>query len=212
MSSARQPAWLELLPSEILGVVVKCLFTNDMKHLSCVSKRLRDVSIPYLFRGVRFSFSDSGLLGLRRLMLSGVRQYVVSFTYVIPELLRPETTDFEYFRRSILPPENYAACGSFRPGLTVPYMLVYDTFKAISIEQQGLVGKNEDVTVLSAVFRRLPRLSELNLCFCQTLTKEHWMALFMDQTVEISTYGHHLPVLSSSLKVGRDFESTRLPV
>lgn len=89
MSSGHQQAWLEPLPAELLYLVVKQLLIQDLKHLSCVSKRLRNVCLPYLFHEVRFSCSASGLDGLRRLMLSDVRQYVVSFTYMIPELLRP---------------------------------------------------------------------------------------------------------------------------
>lgn len=89
MSSEHQPTRLGLLPTEILYVVVEHLFVQDMRHLSCASGRLREVCMPNLFRNVRFPFSDSGFDGLRRLLLSDVRHYVVSFTYVIPELLRP---------------------------------------------------------------------------------------------------------------------------
>ncbi|CAG8879497.1 unnamed protein product [Penicillium salamii] len=170
---------LESLPTEILRVVVSHLFIQDMKHLASASKRLRDVCLPYLFHNVVFSFSDSGLDGLRLLMQSDVRQYVVSFTYLIPELLRPAE-------------------------LYVPYVLVYDTFSAICKEQQKIVENQEDAIALSAVFRLLPRLTELGLRFCQTLVQEHWVGCFMDQTVERYTYGHHLCIISNALKIGRD--------
>jgi hypothetical protein len=89
MSSAHQFTLLELLPNEILYMVVQLLCMYDVGHLAFTSNRLREVCIPYLFRNVRFSFSSSGFGELRRLLLSDVRQNVVSFTYVIPELLRP---------------------------------------------------------------------------------------------------------------------------
>ncbi|CAG7937912.1 unnamed protein product [Penicillium nalgiovense] len=199
---------LESLPTEILRVVVSHLFIQDMKHLASASKRLRDVCLPYLFHNVVFSFSDSGLDGLRLLMQSDVRQYVVSFTYLIPELLRPETMDFEFFRCNILPPGNYAMWlktdRSEPAELYVPYVLVYDTFSAICKEQQKIVENQEDAIALSAVFRLLPRLTELGLRFCQTLVQEHWVGCFMDQTVERYTYGHHLCIISNALKIGRD--------
>jgi hypothetical protein len=89
MSSAHQFTLLELLPNEILYMVVQLLCMYDVGHLAFTSNRLREVCIPYLFCNVRFSFSASGFSELRRLLLSDVRQNVVSFTYVIPELLRP---------------------------------------------------------------------------------------------------------------------------
>ncbi|KAJ5481508.1 hypothetical protein N7475_000320 [Penicillium sp. IBT 31633x] len=216
MGSEDQYVWLESLPTEILCVVVSHLFIQDMKHLASASKRLRDVCLPYLFHNVVFSFSDSGLDGLRLLIQSDVRQYVVSFTYVIPELLRPEnltnmggeTMDFEFFRCNILPPGNYAMwlkTDRSEPAESyIPYVLVYDTFSAICKKQRRIVENQEDAIALSAVFRRLPQLTELGLRFCQTLVQEHWVAFFMDQTVERHTYGHHLRIISNALKVGRD--------
>jgi hypothetical protein len=45
--------------------------------------------IPSIFQFVRFEFSRSGLRELRDLSNSEIRHHVVSFTYVVPELLRP---------------------------------------------------------------------------------------------------------------------------
>ncbi|CAG8880484.1 unnamed protein product, partial [Penicillium salamii] len=88
------------------------------------------------------------------------------------------TMDFEFFRCNILPPGNYAMWlktdRSEPAELYVPYVLVYDTFSAICKEQQKIVENQEDAIALSAVFRLLPRLTELGLRFCQTLVQEHW--------------------------------------
>jgi hypothetical protein len=100
MSSQRQRARLELFPTEILHVVVEHLLTQDLKYLSRVSEQLRKICMPYLFRNVRFSFSNSGFDKLRRLLESHVRQYVVSFTYVIPELLQPGKAPLHEHRNS----------------------------------------------------------------------------------------------------------------
>ena len=122
-----------------------------------------------------------------------------------------ETMDFEFFRRNIFPPEDYSELfsrtydGEYLDEVHIPYMLVYDTFSGICREQRGIVERCEDATALSAIFKRLPKLTELDLCFCQTLAKEHWVPLFMDQTVERNTYGHHFRVISEALKVGIDY-------
>jgi hypothetical protein len=79
--------------------------------------------------------------------------------------------ELEFFRHNILPPDNYAVSRSDPAGLRIPYMLVYDTFSAICMEQQGIVENHKDATVLSAVFTRLPRLTELGLCFVRLLPK-----------------------------------------
>lgn len=116
--------------------------------------------------------------------------------------------DFEFFRCNILPPGNYAMwlkTDRSEPAESyIPYVLVYDTFSAICKKQRRIVENQEDAIALSAVFRRLPQLTELGLRFCQTLVQEHWVAFFMDQTVERHTYGHHLRIISNALKVGRD--------
>lgn len=80
---------LDLLHSDILSRIVRFLQPGDIEELSCVNKRLRDASIPALFRAVRFEFSKSSLNGLKRLSNSNIRQHVVSLTYVAPEILKP---------------------------------------------------------------------------------------------------------------------------
>ena len=89
MGLERQNACLELLPTEILHLLVDHLFSWDLKNLSCVSRQLREAFIPCVFRNVRFQFSKSGFDSLRGLLLSDLRHHVVSLIYVIPELLHP---------------------------------------------------------------------------------------------------------------------------
>jgi hypothetical protein len=84
---------LDLLHSDILSRIVRFLQLGDIEELSCVNKRLRDASIPVLFRAVRFEFSKSSLNGLKRLSDSNIRQHVVSLTYVAPEILKPGKTN-----------------------------------------------------------------------------------------------------------------------
>jgi hypothetical protein len=80
---------LELLPTEIIREVVNNLCTWDITELSCVSRKLRKVCLPSLFRRVKFEFSQSGFDKLQSLLKSDARHHVVSFTYDAPELLKP---------------------------------------------------------------------------------------------------------------------------
>ncbi|KAJ5100794.1 hypothetical protein N7456_006846, partial [Penicillium angulare] len=210
MESVSHSAELEPLPTEILFMIVQHLFIRDVKCLSCVNQRMRMICLPVLFNKVRFAFSDFGLDGLRRLALSDARQYVVSLTYVIPELLRAELMDLEFFRHNILPPDHYADLlgtaiydGHDVTDIRVPYMLVYETFGRICHEQKGIVERREDLTALSTVLSQLPHLIELGLCFCPTLATEHWISSFMDRTVERCTYFHHFQVISNALEARR---------
>ncbi|KAJ5981978.1 hypothetical protein N7451_012078 [Penicillium sp. IBT 35674x] len=75
-------AWFEILPVEILSMIVGLLCNGDAKSLSLVCGKLRELALPYIFHRVRFEFSHSGFNALRQLLLSDLRQYVVSFTYV----------------------------------------------------------------------------------------------------------------------------------
>jgi hypothetical protein len=79
---------LETVPTETLCTIVNLLPLWYVKDLSCVSKRLREACLPTLFRNVKFHFSETGFDGLKNLMKSEARYYVVSFTYEVPELLK----------------------------------------------------------------------------------------------------------------------------
>lgn len=79
---------LERLPTEIIRDVVDNLTFWDITELSCVSRRLRKVCLPSLFRRVKFEFSQSGFDKLQSLLKSDARHHVVFFTYDAPELLR----------------------------------------------------------------------------------------------------------------------------
>jgi hypothetical protein len=48
---------LESLPTEILRDMVDLLPLQDIKQLSCASKRLREICLPSLFRRVKFESS-----------------------------------------------------------------------------------------------------------------------------------------------------------
>jgi hypothetical protein len=117
--------------------------------------------------------------------------------------------DFEFFRRNILS-HDYAdisreITGGRDPAERhIPYMLVYNTFRGICKEQREIVDRHEDLIALSAVFSRLPKLTKLGLCFCQTLSKENWVPFFMDRTVGRNTYRHHFHVILDALNAARD--------
>lgn len=80
---------LDFLPSDLLCRVVGFLPAWEIEKFSCVNKRLREVSLPVLFRAVRFEYSKASLNGLKRLSNSDIRQQVVSLTYIAPEILKP---------------------------------------------------------------------------------------------------------------------------
>ena len=59
---------LELLPTEILYGIVKRLDSRAIKKLSCISRRMRDVCLPSLFRRVSIEFSNAGFDVLENLL------------------------------------------------------------------------------------------------------------------------------------------------
>lgn len=81
--------YFDLLPTEILNVIVGNLVGEDVLQLSCTSQQLRAICSLRLFRKVRFPYSIRGLDSLRQFLECDASQHVVSLTYVIPELLPP---------------------------------------------------------------------------------------------------------------------------
>jgi hypothetical protein len=79
---------LESLPTEILRDIVDLLPLQDIEQLSCASKRLREICLPSLFRRVKVEFSQAGFEKLSDILKSDARYHVVSFTYIVPDLLR----------------------------------------------------------------------------------------------------------------------------
>jgi hypothetical protein len=88
MNLRSQNTHFETLTAEALYVVIDLLSLSEIKQLSCTNTRLREACLPFLFRYVKFQFSEAGFDDLRSL-LSDARQHVVSFTYIVPELLNP---------------------------------------------------------------------------------------------------------------------------
>lgn len=87
-SAPKEQALFELLPTELLQMIVGSLNPLDIKDPSKVCKRLRDICTPLIFRKVKLDFSKSGFDGLQRLSMSDIRQHVISLTYEVPELLK----------------------------------------------------------------------------------------------------------------------------
>ena len=79
---------LEFLPTEILYKIVEYLHGWQVKGLSCVNRRIRDVCLPSLFRKVSFEFSEDGFDGLAGLLQSHLCPFIVSFQYIVPQLLK----------------------------------------------------------------------------------------------------------------------------
>jgi hypothetical protein len=79
---------LETLPIEISRIIIDLLLPWHVKDLSRASKRLREACLPSLVRRVEFQFSEAGFDGLKSLLTSDARHHVVSFTYVVPDLLK----------------------------------------------------------------------------------------------------------------------------
>lgn len=89
MASSSHAKQLEFCPPEVIYHIVEHLPRYDLKAFSYVSKGIRAFCLPLLFRNVQFEFSKDGFDELEAFLESGLRTYVVSFTYKVPELLKP---------------------------------------------------------------------------------------------------------------------------
>lgn len=110
MAEAFHSNGLELLPTEILYGIVKCLDNRAIKRLSCISRRMRDVCLPSLFRKVSIEYSHVGFDVLENLLQSHLHQYIVTFQYVVPELLKPGESPVlwaNHSRKRLIPNQRY---------------------------------------------------------------------------------------------------------
>lgn len=103
---------LDSFPSPILHVILNQVSFHQLKFLSYVNRRLREVCVPYLFREVKCRFSSQSFDNLRSLTSSKLCHYVVSFTYTAPGIIEPgrDPIDIELISGANL----YRGCG-FRP-------------------------------------------------------------------------------------------------
>ncbi|KAJ9298524.1 hypothetical protein DTO271G3_3491 [Paecilomyces variotii] len=212
MSSTSHGIFLDLLPTEILYDIRDLLQIQDLKHLSRVSKKLRQICLPLLFHEVEFQFSKSGFDQLRNFSESEVRLYTVSFIYVVPQLLRPEILDFEYWTSNLFTFQTHRYIEDAKELYDLKYhdggesqcpsyTVIYDRLQKICEEQRGIIDCDIDVAVLSSALQKLPKLAELRVDFCQPVEEGDWLEpyLDLDMTLPEKSYEHHLIVVSKAI-------------
>ncbi|KAH8744176.1 hypothetical protein F5882DRAFT_313220, partial [Hyaloscypha sp. PMI_1271] len=68
---------------------------------------LREVYLLSLFYYIKIRFLEARFNKLKNLIKLNTRYYIVSFTYIVPELLKTKILDFNYFKSNLLTPNNY---------------------------------------------------------------------------------------------------------
>ncbi|KAL2846619.1 hypothetical protein BJY01DRAFT_263266 [Aspergillus pseudoustus] len=199
---------LQVLPTEVLHLILANLPSWEIKDFSLVSRRLRDVCLPFLFHRVRFKFSEAGLDGLQQLKHSPVHLHVRSLVYTVPELIRPDILSFEVFKSEMLTPESYVEeakelydCG-YPVDKSPPYMVIYETLRTICETQQDIIESHKDTDVLSSVLAALPRLTEIELDFWQSIDEPEWVESYLPlgMTAKEVSNTHHLQTVTKALQ------------
>lgn len=121
-----------------------------------------------------------------------------------------EILDFDYYTSKLFTPQTHRYVEEakelydlrYHDGDCPSYMVIYDRLRSICEEQRDIINSNRDVTVLSAAFKKLPKLEELNLCFGQAVEKGDWLEpyLALDMTMVEQSYEHHLRVVSDTVR------------
>ncbi|KAJ5646737.1 hypothetical protein N7490_003109 [Penicillium lividum] len=217
----------ELMPTEILFCVVNCLQKRDIKQFSLVNKRARDVCLPFLFYKIRIDFSNAGFDILDKILHSQLHQYIRSFQYTIPQLLKPEIRNYEKFKTDFLNPQIYVElCGG--PdyvdgdedwhdheylGCNHPsYTDVYETIRRRCAEQQSIIDTGRDAELLNLAFKQFFNLKELVLVFCE-FQGESWEEEYQEvcDMMEQNAYAHHVQVVLNALvSAGSPFQEIQL--
>ncbi|KAJ5253224.1 hypothetical protein N7489_003634 [Penicillium chrysogenum] len=156
---------MELLPTEILFGIVKCLDNQQTKQLSVVSSRMRDICLPVLFHKISIEFSNEGLDLLESILKSNLNRYIVSFE---TELLTPEYyVDICEDYDDVNGREDWDEM-EYLSGDHPSYTRVYKTIRRTCAEQQAIIEDGRDSTLIGLAFDLLCNLKELVLVFCET--------------------------------------------
>jgi hypothetical protein len=84
-------------------------------------------------------------------------------------------------------------------------MVMYDTVRRTCEEQRKIVDEAMDRTVLSSVFKRLPRLTEVGILF-RTVKGQKWLELypcFPQMTMGTKSWEHHIRVVSHAISIAK---------
>ncbi|KAH6716425.1 hypothetical protein BKA61DRAFT_721020 [Leptodontidium sp. MPI-SDFR-AT-0119] len=165
----------ETLPTEISRSIIDLFAFWEVKRLSCASKSVREACLLSLFRCIEIAFSDDGFNGLKSLIELDTRYYIVSFTYVVPELLKAEIYD--------------------AGGEADEYPLY----------MRSIVDTGVDLSVLSLTFGLLPRLADVRLSFCEAIEDDSSLWPFTtEMTTRVDSYEHYVRVVSHAIRSSRN--------
>ncbi|KAL4744731.1 uncharacterized protein BDW70DRAFT_154469 [Aspergillus foveolatus] len=178
---------LDRLPTELLNIIIGFTEDNALRSLSCVSRGLRVICIPYLFKTLHVTFSVAGFRRLEQVSDSELAQYVKEVHYQVPELIDPYISHLDYFRSCIYTPEEFIKdqkeqWWSFR-GKSLSYESIYKYFVQLSAEQQKILSGCDDARTLSICLPRFLNLQSFQLVFEDSIDQPfHWLAtrLFFD--------------------------------
>jgi hypothetical protein len=213
-------------------MIIDLLVLWEVKNLSRVSKRVRETCMPSLFRCIEIPFSKDGFNGLKSLINTDARYHIISFTYVVPKLLKAgnnlsskqsaritlmlllpytEILDFSYFKSNLLTPDSYVETTKeiYDAGGEADeyplYMVIYETLHDMCKEQRSIVDNGVDLSVLSSTFGVLPRLTEVGLSFCEAIEDDSsLLPITLDITIAKDSYKYHLRVVSDAIQSSRN--------
>ncbi|PYH75992.1 hypothetical protein BO82DRAFT_348025 [Aspergillus uvarum CBS 121591] len=201
---------LDTIPTEIILLILTSLQFSGIKSLSCVNRQLRHICIPLLFQRVEFQFSKEGLRNLSRFNRSNISPYVRCFRYSVPDIIRPDVTDFQYFKSKIFTPEDYVNqqlrdCDlSPDSGNGSSYFWIYTKISRVCREQRLILENHTDLHALTHAFKILPSEFEFSLGFSDSIDDllHQWQVPALE--MRENTFEHHALVIKRALSNAKD--------
>jgi hypothetical protein len=125
-----------------------------------------------------------------------------------------EILDFDYFKSDILTPDSYVESAkelydaAGEADGCPPYMIIYEAVHNICKEQRSIVDNGVDLSVLSSTLGALPRLTDVDLSFCEAIEGEDWLlsSLASNMIVAKESYEYHVRVVSNAIQSARNKE------
>lgn len=203
---------------------------SDIKRLSRASKQLREVCLLSLFCRIKIRFSKAGFNKLKNLIKLDTCYYIISFTYIVPELLKTnkyisyilkvyqnyanatyscaKILDFNRFKSNLLTPNSYVKTAKdlYDAGNKADeyplYIVIYETIYSTCKEQRSIVNNSFNLSVLLSTFKALPRLTDVGLAFYRTIEREDQLlsSFALNIVVIEESYKYYIQVTSEALQ------------
>ncbi|KAK2807310.1 hypothetical protein FQN50_005464 [Emmonsiellopsis sp. PD_5] len=159
------PRRLDTLPQEVFDMIASLLPRRTVFHLSTVSRRVRALSAPTLFKSIKIRFLMEDFHLLVALSRSSYAKCVRSLTYSVSLYVNPSVRNVLEFSQRTYTTQRYFMDTTAIDRITLPYPHIQPTLEKLYKRQSRIVATNADVSALRRAVQQFDKFKKLRLQF-----------------------------------------------